>query len=170
MSESNIRVPDTFPVARWPGSNGYGFQPLQAGRMVYLGRAMAGDGEWEGSGGEVGYITLDGDLQTLMWKVPVQHRPVRLVLYHEDAAGNGSVANVNVDYFFRDKGVLKWTRIGGGVMNTITYQEPFGETWEHQDGEYMLTLQGTDTHLMWVTPYYQYLQAAQYGGRRQGLR
>ena len=138
--------------------------------MVYFGRAMAGTGSWEGTANEPGYITLDGDLQTLEWKVQPQHRPVRLVMYHEDSGGTPSVANVDVNYYYREKGVNKWGLVGGGVMNTITYNEFFGETYERQGGEYRLTLQGTDTHLIWVTPYNQYLQAFEHTGRRQTFK
>lgn len=168
---ATISDQDSYPTHEWKSTPlGYPFQVLQAGRMIYYGRAQALVGAWEGEEGDPGYITLDGDLQTLAWNVPFQHRPVRLVLYHEDAAGNPSVANVAVDYYYRERGMVKWTRIGGGAMTTVTYNEAFGMTWERADGEYMLTLQGTNTHLMWVTPYNQYLQAYQRTGRRQMYR
>ena len=168
MSESDIRVADSYALSKWPGA--YPFEAQQAGRMVYYGRAPSGVGSWEGTSPEVGYITLDGFLQTLDWKVPVGHRPVRLVLYHEDAAGNPSVANVNVDYYYRDKRHQRFNRIGGAVMATATYNEYFGVTYESADVHYRLTLQGTEGHVIYVVPYYQYLQGSQFTGKRQAMR
>lgn len=167
MTESSIRVADTFPIEDWTSFIGYSFHPQQAGRMVYSGRALAGDGSWEGQAGEPGYLTMNGLLQTLEWKVPVGHRPVRLVIYHEDGSGNPSNANYNIDYYYLDKGYNKWTRIGGGVSSLSTFIERFGETNEVADVIYRLTVQGTNGHIIWVVPYNQYLQGKQFLGKRQ---
>ena len=169
MSESNIRVADSYALSKWE-SRTYPFEAQQAGRMVYYGRAPAGVGDWDGTSPEVGYVTLDGLLQTLDWKVPVGHRPVRLMIYHEDAGGIPSAANVTVDYYYRDRGDLKFHRIGGGVSGAPTWSEAYGETHENADVHYRLTLQGPDGHLIWVVPYYQYLQGKQFTGSRQGMQ
>ena len=164
---ASISDRDRFAYGVWD-SRSYPFEVQQAGRMVYLGRARGGHGSWEGTG-QVGYITLNGDLQTLEWKVPAQHRPVRLIVYHEDAGGVPSAANVNVDYYYFDKGMNKWVLFGGGISTEATYNEGFGETHERQDVHYRLTLQGPNGHIIWVTPYNQYLQGEQFRTRRQGL-
>lgn len=166
---ASISERDSYAFKDWP-SHTYPFEAQQAGRMVYFGRAPAQVGSWEGTSPEIGYITLDGTLQTLDWKIPAQHRPVRLIVYHEDAVGNPSATNLSIDYYYREYAMGKWIRIGGGVSGAATYEELFGETHESRDVMYRLTLQGTDTHLVWVTPYNQYLQANQFYGRRQSLR
>ena len=170
MAESSIAISDTFDLPNWESTGaGYPFQVRQAGRMVYYGRAMAGTGSWEGQAGEPGYITMNGLLQTLEWNVGLPHRPVRLLLYHEDAGGNPSNANYNIDYYYRDKSTNRYIRIGGGVSSLTTYIERFGETNEVSDVWYRLTIQGTNGHVIYVTPYNQYLQGRRFGPR-QGVR
>ena len=170
MSESNILAKDTMPVHEWPGA--YPFRPKNVGRNIYQGVAYQGEGNWAsatGTPGSIGYITLDGTLQTLSWRMPVQHRPVRLMLYHEDAAGNPSAANLNVDYDFKDKGFDdQWIDVAAGVMATATGAYLLGETYELPDGMYRLQLQGTATHIVYVSPYYQYLQERQARSRQGG--
>ncbi len=168
---ASIGDQDQYQTHEWPSyGGGYPFQVNQAGRGVYFGRPMAGIGSWEGQSGEPGYITMNGNLQTMEWQVQFQHRPVRLILYHEDGSGTPSNVNYNIDYYYREYSSTRWIRIGGGVSAQSTFIERFGETNEVRDVMYRLTIQGTNGHVVYVTPYNQYLQAAQFRGRRQTTR
>ena len=175
MSESSIQVSDTFEEHEWPSTGaGYPFQVSQAGRMVYQGRAMAGIGSWEGQAGEPGYITLNGTPQELRWRVPYQHRPVRIVLFHEDGGNNPSTTNFNIDYEYRETAItgggnVRWVSLYTGVGDTPTVNVKLGETNEVRDVEYRLRLNGQNGHEIRVSPYNQSLQGKKFGPR-QGVR
>ena len=159
-----------YQVSEWT-SRTYPFKPQLVGKRIWKGRATAETGLWEGQAEQNGYITLDGTLQTLQWKVEGNHRPVRLVLMQTDSGYNPSAANYNMDYYYResavgDRDVNMWEEIDSQVPGTPTYSGYYGETYERQTSEYRLTLQGTSGNLIWVTPYNQYLGAV-YGAKRQ---
>ena len=164
---ASISDRDRYAFQRWD-SNTFPFDAQQAGRMVYYGRAPAAEGDWEGAAG-IGYLTATGVLQTLEWKVPAQHRPIKLVVYHEDAAGVPSAVNLNLDYYYFVRALNRWVRLGGAVSAAATYIEYFGEAREVSDCRYRLTLNPTAGQLLYVTPYNQRLQAKQFKRERQGL-
>ena len=176
MANVSLPVLDTYPTHEWKShSAGYPFQVNQAGRMVYYGRAMAGIGSWEGQGGEAGYITLDGTPQELTWLVQFQHRPVRIELFHEDSGNVPSSTNFNIDYEFRERAMTggnnsRWVSLYSGVGDEPTVNVTLGESYEVRDVEYRLTLNGHTGDEIRVSPYNQYLQPYQFGGRRQRTR
>ena len=144
---ASIQEKGGYDWVEWT-SRTYPFKAQHVGKSVYKGRAIAETGSWEGQAQQTGYITLDGTLQTLQWKVGGQHRPVRLVLMQTDSGYNPSAANYNMDYYYRDTALgiadaSMWEEIDSQVPGTATYTGYYGETYERQTSEYRLTLQGT---------------------------
>jgi hypothetical protein len=135
------------------------------GKNVYCGRATAGIGSWEGQAEEPGYITMDGTLQEIYFKVEGPHRPVRIVLHHEDGSGNDSSAVYNLNYDYYDVDIGKWTEVVDHAVDEPGFSEGLGETWERLSSEYRITLQGTNGHIIWVSPYFQLLRMDEFAGR-----
>ena len=165
-------VPDygRYDFVRWD-SRTYPFSTQHVGKRVYKGKALAEEGSWEGQGGATGYITMDGQLQTLQWKVEGNHRPVRLVLLQADSGFQLSAANYNMDYYYRDTSLgisdaTMWELIDSQVPGTATYTGRYGETYERQTSEYRLTLQGTTGNIIWVSPYMQYIDPPGWGKKQ----
>jgi hypothetical protein len=165
----------SYDVAVWP-SREYPFQVQHVGKRVYKGRGIAGHSNWEGQAEQTGYITMTGDLQSVQFKVEGNHRPVRWVFVHADGNFAPNSSNYNLDIFYRETAVgasgaggnplTNWERIGGNVVSTPTYTEVFGERYERQTNEYRVTFQGTAGHILWLTPYMQYLDPDKWGNRQ----
>jgi len=159
------------PGGIWPSSSeGYPFHTESCGKLIFMGRGLAGEGSWEGQAGEPGYITMDGCLQTLQWKVPFRHRPVRLVLQHEDGSGNPSAAAYNVSYGYYDIAIGEWVGEYSHAVDESAHVVLFGEAYERQGCHWKLEIQGTSGHVLKVTPYNQYIDGDQFRGKRQGLK
>ena len=164
-----------FNTSEWT-SRTYPFKVQLVGKRVFKGRALAGDRSWEGQGGQTGYITMDGTLQTLQFKVEGNHRPVRFVMYHTDGNFAPNSSNYNLDIYYYETAIgapgtggnelSRWERIGGGVVGAASHTEYAGETYERQTSEYRITFQGTSGHILFVAPYMQSLEDT-WGSKRQ---
>ena len=135
-----------FESKDWP----WGLEYI--GVNVYEGTPKKGHGQWESAAGKV---ALDGSLQTIWFKVPFSHRPVRLLLYHIDDQAEPSPAALSywLDYEGKDSysAVAVWHSYTDGVSTSVSHLEEFGETWETLPGQYRLMLQGTSGHFVFPT-------------------
>jgi len=128
-------------------SRDYPFKLEYIGVGVSEGVPKVGHGLWETTAGK---IALDGTLQDIWFKVPFNHRPVRLLLYHIDAQAAPSSAAYSwwLEYESRASygEVPVWLEYASGVANGVTELAEFGETWETLLNHYRLRIIGPDGH------------------------
>ena len=152
MSGSAGQYPYGTDTDRELESKDWPFKLEYVGTGVYEGTPKEGHGKWESIAGKV---ALDGTLQDIYFKVPFNHRPVRVLLYHIDAGANPSAAAYSwgLDYMGRDSygGVTVWHEYNSGIANAVTEMAEFGETWETIMNHYRLRLQGTSGHYIFPT-------------------
>lgn len=155
---SSITKAGDQQYTRWSSATGYEFTARLLAMGIYEGYAVGGNGNWDGTTGGVGYLTLTGVAQSILFKVEENHRPVKFEFYHTDAAGNPSAANYNVDIYYQNKGTLQWHLLGTDVPAQATHSIIFGETNEMLQCQYRVDFMGTVDHLMYITPRVQVLK------------
>lgn len=153
---SHIRTGPTA-YSRWLSGTGHKFQTRHVGKGIYEGYATGQDGAWDGTATEAGYITLDGTIQDIQFKVEGNHRIVMFEFYHTDGT-NPSAANYNIYIEYMTRGDYMWHELYAHAVDEVNHLVPFGETYERLTSTYRIRLQGTDGHFIYVTPRMQMIK------------
>ena len=146
-----------YNYTRWISGTGHHFRIRQVGKSIYEGRAVGQDGAWDGTAGHAGYITLDGTIQHIQFKIEGNHRLTMWEFFHTDAT-NPSAMNYNVYIEYMTKGDYQWHELYSNAVDEATHLVGFGETYERLTGTYRIQLQGAVGHLIYVTPRVQFMK------------
>jgi len=138
-------------TTRWTSGTGHKFTARHVGKGIYEGYAVGADGAWSGAAEAAGYITLDGTVQTIEFKVEGNHRPTMWEFIHTDGT-NPSAANYNLYVDYHTRGTYMWHELYGHAVDESTHLVPFGETYERLTSTYRIQLQGTAGHFIYITP------------------